>query len=191
MTHIHTHAQRLSLCNKGQLLLCFLCHMIHIQADTNSQGEESVLYQRMLFPLNQYNVYTKRIVFHWTVCFYLQQSVLAALYSSEGSVMEVNSQPVTSHHKEEGELTMVQTAWGNLGLYKYLPHVHSVATLLGTTSQSNPIQSTTVFSYMFIYVSAFMLGGGSDYLSFPFISIRRGGRKLDLHTTTDSNCVVY
>ena len=123
--------------------------MIHIQADTNSQGEESVLYQRMLFPLNQYDVYTKRIVFHSTVCFYLQQSVLAALYSSEGSVMEVNSQPVTSRHGQEGEPTVVQAAWGNLGLYKYLAHVHSVLTSLG-------IQSTTVFSSIFIYVSAFM-----------------------------------
>lgn len=53
-------------------------------------------YQMMLFHLNQYNVYTERIVFHLFVCFHFQQSVLAALYSSEGSVMEVNSQPVTS-----------------------------------------------------------------------------------------------
>lgn len=54
--------------------------------------------------MNRYNEYTKRIVFHLSVCFYFQQSVLAALYSSEGSVMEVNSQPVTLHHKDVGEL---------------------------------------------------------------------------------------
>ena len=58
----------------------------------------------MLFHLNQY-VYTERIEFHLSVCFYFQQSVLAALYSSEGSVMEVNAQPVTSHHRDVGELT--------------------------------------------------------------------------------------
>lgn len=123
---------------------------IHIQADKQSLREDVHFYWRMLFHLNQYNVYTKRIAFHLSVCFYFQQSVLAALYSSEGSVMEVNSQPATSHPRDQGDLTMFSNSMRDLCLYNSLLHIHSVVTLLGAHAQSIAIQySSSVINSTF------------------------------------------
>lgn len=84
---------------------------IHIRTDSlDLRGEDAVFYQRMRFHSNQCGVCDERL--HLSACFYFQQSVLAALYSSEGSVMEVNSQPV----------------W-DWRLCKYLLHAHSVTVL--------------------------------------------------------------
>lgn len=132
--------------------------------------------------LNQYNVYTKRIV---SVCFYFQQSVLAALYSSEGSVMEVSSQTVTSQGADWKSIKAT-CAYRNLYVCTHSGHFIRCT----CTIYCNSIQQLSHEFHLCLYITEVIVKGRVlGYITLRGVSnVSRGGG-ANVRSTSQYNSV--